>query len=134
MIGVVLGLITYFFTSTGFFGGDILKSLSVVETWYWVCFWLWAAVCTLIGLVSAGAIASEFKDKLVNQFVGILTGGAFGVFIAAILMFRIIIQLVLVNGLIDSIDPVSDDLTTKQIFGLVLLLIVSLVHRRSSEA
>ena len=74
MIGLFLGLITYFVSNTGYFGGDILKALSVVETWYWVCFYLWAACCVLVGLVSAGVLANEFGEGVVTQLAGILTG------------------------------------------------------------
>ncbi len=133
MIGIVLGLLTYFFVHTGHFGGDVLKALSVVETWYWVCFYLWAACCVLVGLVSVGALANEFGEGVVQKFAGVVTGSAFGIFITVLLMFKVVIQLFLVNGLIDSINPMSDDLTTKEIFGLAFLVGLSLFHRSSSS-
>lgn len=133
MIGVVLGLMTYFISNTGHFGGDILKALSVVETWYWIVFYIWAGCCVLVSLVAAGALANEFGEGVVRQFAGIVTGSTFGIFLAILLMFKVVVQLFIVNGLTDSIDPMSDNLTSKEIFGLVLLFFISLLHRSSKN-
>ena len=141
MIGLIIALISFFIAGTGYFGGDVVYALDVVENWYWFIGVIIAilAILVMIGFTGGGAAmgAGATNGNALGGLGGALAGYAFGGLIAVAMLAKIGIQIWLVTWLMGSIDPVApnfDALTTKQVIALAVLLVLSLINPSSSSS
>jgi hypothetical protein len=129
MIGIAIGIIAYLFASTGAFGGDLIYALDAMENWYWIVLVLVSILAIIVFLVFSGmgaAMGADVAGK-VGGFTGAAAGSILGVISALAMLAKSIIMLVIVTWLIGNIDPTAanfDALSTKQVVGLVGLLIL----------
>lgn len=139
MIGLIIFIISFFVASTGFFGGDIIYALDVLENWYYF-------VAVIIGIIAAGimfgftatgsALGSQHFGGVPGSFGGALAGYITGGFLAVLLLAKIAVQIWLVTWLMGSIDPLavgfSGDagmavISTKETIAMVVLLILGFI-------
>jgi hypothetical protein len=133
MIGLVLGLLTFFFTDTGHFGGDIVNALGVVETVYYVFLFISGSIAAFMFLIINGACLTSMTSSTAEKVGMSIAGVTLSSFVVGMMLFKIVVQLMLVNWLLTDIDVMSDDLSTKQIFGLLFLTILAFFNRGHSE-
>ncbi len=122
MIGIFLFLISFFiFASTGALGGDIIYALDVVEIFYWI-------ICAIIVVL---AMITTFSLTAVGASKGrALFGYTSGIILSIFMLVKIGVQLWLTIWLIGSIDPMATTFTileSKELFGLAVLFILSVV-------
>ena len=139
MIGLAFALIGYFFASTGYFGGDIVYALDVMENWYWIVLVLISLVSILIVCVFtfAGTAVGASVSRNVGGFAGMFFGAGFGILAGVAMLFRTILQLWLISWLMGSIDPHAasfDALTTNQLIGLAGLVLLAMIPNKSSSS
>lgn len=141
MIGLIIGLLTYMvFADTGFFGGDIIYALDVMENWYWIIFFIFAIIAAIVffGTTFAGAISGDEITKSKSGILGgTVVGALFGGFMSLILMLRVSLQLLIIYWLMGSIEPTAanfDAITTKETIGLVTLIILAIIPFSKSSS
>lgn len=139
MIGLIIAVIAYMVASTGFFGGDIIYALDVVENWYYfiAIFIGLMATAIMLGFTGVGAAQGSKMGGGFGAFGGALAGYSLGGLFAVIMLAKIAIQLWLVTWLMGSIDPQAvnvDALTNKQMIGLVALIIIALIPSRGGKS
>lgn len=131
---LILGVLTFFFTSTGHFGGDIVNALGNVETWYYVVFYILGSLAVVMFLIINGVCLTSMASSAAEKVGMSIAGVTLSSFFVGVMLFKIIVQLMLVNWLIADIDVMSDDLTTKQIFGLLFLIVLAFFKSGSSSS
>lgn len=134
MIGLIIVLISYFVAATGFFGGDVIYALDVLENWYYFIATIIGiiAVLVMIGFTGAGAMigSGSTNGNALAGLGGALAGYTTGGFLAVLMLGKIALQIWLVTWLMGSIDPVAvdfDALTTKQMLAMVVLLVLAFI-------
>ena len=138
MIGLAIGVIAYLIASTGAFGGDLIYALDIAENWYWVVLVFGGIFAVLFFfLFSAVGTAGGATLGKIGGFIGMFLGSSLGFVVAALLLVRTILQLLLINWLMHSIDPTVvgvDALTTNQMIGLASLVVLAFVRTKSSNS
>lgn len=134
MIGLIIGLLSYMiFADTGFFGGDIIYTLDVMENWYWIIFVIFAIIAAIVffGATLAGAAGGDGITKSKAGILGgTVVGALFGGWMSLLLMLRVSTQLLIIYWLMGSIEPTAanfDAITAKETIGLVALIILAIV-------
>lgn len=141
MVGLIIAVIAFIVASTGFFGGDLIYALDVVENWYWFIAVIIGliAITVMIGFTGGGATmgAGATNGHVIGGLGGALAGYATGGLVSVMLLAKIAIQLWLVTWLMGSIDPVGvdfDALTTKQLVALAVLIVLAFTGGVSSSS
>jgi hypothetical protein len=141
MIGLIIVLIAYFIAATGFFGGDVIYALDVLENWYYFIATIIGiiAVLVMIGFTGGGAAlgSSATNGNALAGLGGALAGYTTGGILAVLMMAKIAVQIWLVTWLMGSVDPVAvdfDALTTKQMLAMVVLLVLAFIGGSSSSS
>lgn len=141
MIGLIITLISFFVAGTGFFGGDVIYALDVLENWYYFIATIIAliAFAVMLGATGGGAAmgAGATNGSALGSLGGALAGYTVGGFFAVLMLAKIGIQIWLVTWLMGSIDPQAvdfDALTTKQMLAMVVLLVLAFVGGSSSSS
>jgi hypothetical protein len=141
MIGLIIVIISFFVASTGFFGGDVIYALDVLENWYYFIGAIIAlfAIAIMIGFTGGGAAmgAGATNGNALGGLGGALAGYTAGGLIAVLMLAKIGIQIWLVTWLMGSIDPAAvgfDALTTKQMLAMAVLLVLAFVGGNSSSS
>jgi len=134
MIGLIIALISFFIAGTGYFGGDVVYALDVLENWYYFVGVIIAllAVAVMIGFTGAGAAmgAGASNGNVLGGLGGALAGYTAGGLIAVLMLAKIAIQIFLVTWLMNSIDPQAigfDALTNKQMLAMAVLLVLAFI-------
>lgn len=122
MIGLVLGMMTYFFTETGHFGGDIVAALSMVESWYYVCLFIIGVIAALVFVGVNLAFVSQKVTSKAEQVGWTIAGVTVSSILAGIILFRVVVMLLITQWLIGDINVLSDDLTNKQLLAIIFLI------------
>jgi len=132
MVTIFIALIAYLVVESGVFGADILAMLNILEIWFWILL-IPIGVLALFVIFYVGATGTKIgRDAAGNAGVisGTIAGYTIGSFIAALLVLKVTLQLLLTNWLLDHISPLAqniDDLTNTQLLGLISLLAVTLI-------
>ena len=141
MVGLIIAVIAFLVASTGYFGGDVIYALDVVENWYYFIGVIIAiiAIMVMIGFTGGGAAmgAGASNGHALGALGGAVAGYTAGGFIAVLMLAKIGIQIWLVTWLMGSIDPVAvdlDGLTTKQMLALAVLVVLAFVGGGSSSS
>ena len=141
MIGLLLGLIAYFMFSSGAtFGLDLIYTLDVMESWYYFVLWVVGIIAIgFAGLFFIGgtAVGASAKAGPAGTILGMLAGGSLGMLVAARIVIVTVIQFALATWLMGSIDPTTinmDGLTTQQMIGLAMLVIIPLLTRNTGSS
>jgi len=139
MIGLIITLIAFFVAGTGFFGGDVIYALDVLENWYYFVGAIIAllAIAVMFGMTVGGASFGSGNRSVLGGIGGALAGYTAGGFIAILMLAKIAIQIWLVTWLIGSIDPQAVDLdmiTTKQLVAMAVLLVLAFAGGSSSSS
>jgi hypothetical protein len=106
--------------------------LNILEIWFWILL-IPIGVLALFVIFYVGATGTKIgRDAAGNAGVisGTIAGYTIGSFIAALLVLKVTLQLLLTNWLLDHISPLAqniDDLTNTQLLGLISLLAVTLI-------
>lgn len=134
MIALIIFFIGFLVASTGYLGGDLIYALDVVENWFlvvFVCASLIAGFVVLLFMCAGTALVSRMSRLGgVWTFTGLAAGSFMGFVVAGLMLLKIGIQLILVYWLMGDLNPELthfDDISIKQTFAFVILLILSLI-------
>ena len=132
MLGLIFGFFGYLFSNEQSFGGNILYALSIMQVWYYFVLIIMTIILTITTIIflKIGADAGEKAAGKYGMIGGIFVGSVIGIIDAVGVLFKIGLQLYLINWCIDNILPTAVNLaalTQQQSFGLFTILIISLI-------
>lgn len=131
MIGVLIGLFAFFISGAATFGGDLIYTLEVMETWYQIVLGIISFIVSiLLILIMAGGGVEGAKHGKVGALFGTFLAGGVGMIVGVLFVGITILQLVIIDWLLENISPGItgfDGVTSKQAIGLVALVAIPIV-------
>jgi|694.fasta_scaffold51886_7 uncharacterized membrane protein len=126
MFGLIIATISFIIADSEHFGGDMIYALSILKNWYYFNFGLLLIIASVVAaFIYISIMPQQIASKL--ELVGsYLAKTTVSLVVICLIMARILIQIMLVNWLITDINPMVDDLNTKQILATLLLCLLAI--------